>query len=228
MANNLKLPNYAVIDFETSGISQSDSTPSSKVVSMTQVAMILLDGDDLSELARYESYILPYDTKLEWQEKAEQITGITKDKLWEEGKDLKTVFKELSNILQEHKKSNILKSTVVGQNIAFDVDFLIDGYQRCGLDITKSFKCHNLWGTQVPRFIDVLDDGRLSNPKGKHTLFALCDLYGVDYIDGHDAMNDVMITADIFRAITQRLRSSSELIGEQTEVDDVRQTFEWM
>lgn len=225
--SKLNVPNYAVLDFETSGLSQDKSKANSEVVAITQVAVIILNGSDLSEMDRYSSYILPYDTKLEYQDGAAKFTGITKDKLWEEGKDLKTVFKEFSDKLNEHKHSNIHKSILVGQNVTFDVDFLLDGYRRIKMDISKYFKCTNMGGIQIPRYIDTMDLGFLSNPSGKHNMAALCDYYGIDYIDGHDAMNDVMITSDVFRAQVERLRSSN-ILGEQTEVENVRQSFEWM
>lgn len=222
-----RIPTYTILDFETSGYDPSEKKSSSHKVMITQVACVVVSGDKLEELDRYESYVLPYDSKLEWQEGAEKITGITKQMLYDKGKHIKAVFKEMSELISKHSTNN-QKTTLVGQNIPFDIDFLVRGYEIAGGDIYKTWNCTTINGMPIPQFIDLMDLAKLDVQSLKsYNLESICEHYGVEYLDGHDAMNDVLITLEAFKAIVHKLRNNEAGVG-SVKQESPRKTFEFI
>jgi DNA polymerase III alpha subunit (gram-positive type) len=61
----------------------------------------------------------------------------------------------------------------------------------------------------------------------KYNLAACCERAGIEMIDGHRAMNDVMPTTDLLRYFITRLRSNSEVTVNDGVAIAHRQTFEW-
>lgn len=220
-----RLPNYIVLDFETSGLDKTNKVSNSHLCAITQVAMILVDGENFQELERYQAYILPYDSKLEYQAGAEKVTGINKQFLYDNGKVLKDVFKDITALVTKHNKG-MWKTVVVGQNIMFDADFLMFAHRWSKIDIAKVYHCSLNDGVQHPRYIDVMDLAKLSTQTANsYNLASICSMLGLDYADGHDAMNDVVMTLDVFRAYMGRLKNIASTSEE--EIDSVRAQFEF-
>jgi DNA polymerase III epsilon subunit-like protein len=225
MAYN-QLPNYIVLDFETSGFDKSNKMSNSHLCAITQVAMVLIDGKSFQELERYQAYILPYDSKHEYQEGAEKVTGINKQFLYDKGVVLKDAIEDISSLVKKHN-DGMWKTIVVGQNIIFDIDFLVYAYRWAKVDMSKVFYCQLIDGVHKPKYIDVMDMAKLSTQTANsYNLASICGMLELDYADGHDAMNDVLMTLDAFRAFMGRLKNSSS-VAEEDAVEGVRKQFEF-
>lgn len=223
---NSKLPNYCIIDYETSGIDKSNKGSNSHLCAITQVACILINGEDFQELGRYQAYILPYDSKHEYQAKAEEITGINKQYLYDNGIVLKDAVKAISEMLKKHHNA-FWKTIAVGQNITFDVDFLMNSHEFAKIDISKVWAGNRQNGAYVPNYIDVMDLAKLANQKANsYNLSSICNMLGIDYADGHDAMNDVLMTLDVFRAYKDKIKCEGGG-AEDVPTESIRKQFEF-
>lgn len=114
--------NFIILDTETGGFSPSTNP-------LTQLSFIVVDGFNFEEKLRFDSYIKPYDDSLYINSQAAQITGVTKEKCIEEGRDLGEVLDEFCSILKSCKVSYYLP-VLVGHNLSFDLMYLEDVFNR--------------------------------------------------------------------------------------------------
>lgn len=208
---------FIVIDFETGGLD-------SKKNSITEVALISMDGGDLKKISEYQSLIGVYDESLIYDEKALSVTGITMDMIEDEGMGIREVAEavlhqfELANIRKE--KSPGLRPVLVGHNIPFDLNCLHHlmqwGLKDTKLDPQKELErvLHGRtdhYGNFQPTYIDTWaigktwfqGDGELMDYK----LATLVEKLGVDINNAHRAMNDVVSTAEVLRVYINNLRA---------------------
>jgi len=207
------IPNLVFLDFETSGLaSKSDDVSKRKlsdpkVVAVTQISFLIVDGVKFEEKAKFNNYIYPYDKTLEYQVGALEFTGISVQKLYDKGITLQDAVKGMAKILMdsgEGRYSNIL----VGQNILFDIDFLHDIFKRTRTNLKKCFYGAEIGGVFIPDYLDTINQSKMAFPEAKsHSMRAICENVEVDYVDGHDSWNDVLITLDVFKALVGRIRS---------------------
>jgi DNA polymerase III alpha subunit (gram-positive type) len=227
MAKYNLIPNYCILDFETSGLAPNNAKySSSSITAITQVAFILVDGREFKELARYQSYVAPYDLALEYQKKAEEISGISKAYVEKNGESLEKVVNDISQIIDTYNHG-FIKTVIIGKNILFDIDYLCDIYRRRKSDISKFFNCTKILGVDIPRHIDIMDLSKLSDTSFiNYKLGALCKAHDIDYVDAHDAMNDIQFTLELFKKLIGKLQDSGNLFEGQA-IESVRTRFEF-
>lgn len=210
------------MDFETGGLNhrkdprykERQGHPNSRYYPITEFAAIVLRGDDLSEIIRYDNLIAPYDDQLEYSQGAADVTGITKEKVEIEGVQLDEFMNDFKTLCVEAAEptSKNQKPVLVGHNLGFDVDFLLDVANRTGTDLSKYIDGYiNDKGDFIPRFIDtelfsVQKWGKDPNKKS-YTLTNSSNYADIDIIGAHRAMSDVIANVDLFRYLINSLRS---------------------
>lgn len=221
---NKKVNSYIILDFETGGLSNYSKTvenrklPNPKVVPITEVALIAVEGYDLKELFRYDSFVKPYGD-LEYQQGAADITGITKAKVVKDGIDIKQLAKDLHQAFKEAdvNKAWWARPILVCHNAQFDIPFLqeIQTYVP-SFDLSKLVAGDkDTHGNFYPAFIDTMYQSKMlwgsavmAHKDEDFKLGSCCDRAGIDLVDGHRAMNDVVATTDLLRYIISRTRAT--------------------
>ena len=166
------LPNFAVVDVETSGLNVRRHR-------LLQLAVITVDaqGEVLDE---WDSYI-----KLRWplgRVGPTHIHGITRPMLKQAPK-INTVLDELSQRIGD--------SLFVAHNARFDGEFLVNAARRSNLQSRDLVRFERRLCTL--RMSRRLDPDRLQS----HRLGDLCDRYGVSLVRPHEARSDALATAAI-------------------------------
>jgi len=163
----------------------------------------------------------------EYTEGALTKTGITMEMLYSKGIDIKTLGKEFVQFLEETKICNAkdCKPFLIGQNITFDVQFFLQFMEYAGIEkeVRKFLAGDEMFynGTTmwVPKYHDTLPYNRAvfcTNPNVRgYTLGNLCEAYGVENDDAHNALYDVNVTKDIFEIGVKRARND----GGEIEVE---------
>lgn len=213
-----KVSSYIVFDFETGGLDCNTNA-------ITELAGIAIEGDGLKEIGRMNRLVSPYYKV--YDKKALELTGISMDLLKNEGVELKVVAEEFLQLMEKsvlHNKQNC-KTILVGHNVLFDISFLHELLSTIG-DSSKLMEKYldgqkDKWGHYQPRYIDTMN---LSKQKWgcvemKDWKLETClNKGGVELIDGHRSINDVMGTKELFVEMCLRLRSS----GGGEEVSKIR------
>lgn len=209
---------FIVLDYETGGLIAAKNA-------ITEIAMIGVSGETLQEVGRYESYVYPY--LYEYDQKALDYTGITMDKLYDKGKDLKTVVVEMAEKFDEwYKKtsnSRYKKPILVGHNITFDIGFIQQTFKDCKIDLSKYIAGEkDFFGNFFPTFIDTIHISKLAlghdDTMTSYKLTNCCMKMGVDLTDAHKAMNDVEATKELLIKYVNKLRS----VGGDESVNKIR------
>lgn len=230
-----KINSIVVFDFETGGLDKKEGLHSQKYP-ITEFAGIALNPVTLEEILRYDNLVKPYDQKLIYDPVAANITGINKELCEKEGIPLKQLVEDLCTFFEEANiyKSKIARPLLVAHNGPYDRQFLQDIFRRTGVDLSKFVdgdKDHH--GNFIPNIIDTIDLAKMlwadqTDTTTKFNLAACCERAGIDLVDGHRAMNDVVPLADLVRYILTRLRSgSTEVTVTGGAIVSHRQIFEW-
>lgn len=219
---NKTIHNYIVTDVETGGL---DATKNA----ITEIAAIAVRGDEgMEEIARYTSYIKPYGN-LGYEPKALEFTGITMDMI-NDGEDYRKVVKGLEDVFQEANKGcgRNKKPILVGHNITFDINFYLKLFELAKVDLSKYLHgkkdCYGNWS---PIYIDTLatSNMKFGGTEIPNLKLATCvDFTGVQLIDCHRAIDDTIMTKEMFIAHCASIRGSSK--GGQA-VKKFRHTFEF-
>lgn len=209
---------FIVFDFETGGL-DSNKNPA------TEIALLSIRGDvTLDEIGRYQELIDVYDETLIYDEKATKVTGITKELLEDEGKDINEVVDGVVNLM---KMSNVdnprnspgLRPVLVGHNVGFDINYLHHVFdRRFGKDGQKEMEAllhgrRDHFGNFQPSYIDTWSLSKMwfgaDNELRNFRLGTVVEKAGVELSDAHRAMNDVIATTDLLRAVIRNLRGGS-------------------
>lgn len=230
-----KINSFVIIDFETGGMDKKDGLHSQKYP-VTEFAGLAMDGVTLEEIVRYENMVKPYDAGLIYDPEAATKTGINKELCEKEGIPLKQLVGDICQLCTEANKYNAkyIKPILVAHNWDFDKTFFQDIFRRCKVDMSKYIDgALDAWGNFQPHGIDTMDLAKkcwaeITDTDTKYTLRACCERAGIDHVDAHHAINDVVPTTDLLRYFITRLRSgSSEVEIQGGNISVHRQTFEW-
>lgn len=196
--------NFIILDVETGGFSPQQNL-------LTQIGFIVVDGFEMQEKFRYNSYIYPYDNLI-LTSQASQLTGITLDKLAKEGKPLKVVLDEISNIFKQFKTSYYLP-VLVGHNISFDIMFLANNFDRVyGVGAGKNGVC-KLYDYILQSSIDTMILARqkfMNDEVANFKLETLGEHIGIVNTSAHDAFSDVEQTLELFRYFMGCMRNENQ------------------
>lgn len=220
--SKLRANSYIIFDYETGGLASKSSDPNMrklpdpKVVPIVEFAAIVLNGSDLSEILRYENIIRPYDDKLEYQEGATKIHGISKAKALKEGISLKQFGQDFVTLCKEagDVSTRYAKPVMVAHNCGYDNPFTEDLCERERIDPSKIL--HGYVGQdgkyKLITIDTIIDAKKMWGGDPSMTSFnlkACCDKAGVDLVDAHRAMPDVESLADLFRYFVQHTRTGT-------------------
>lgn len=222
-----------VYDFETGGL---DCTS----CAATQISLHAVRLDTFEVMDKYSAYIYPYHKKelkkpnrktlkskyddeeeegelMEYGQTALDITGITMDMLYSQGKELNQVCQDIIDFIKSNTFKVVAsnKPFLIGQNPLFDNCFMQQIMLYSGLwpEYCKVVRGHkDFWGNFQPTHLDtiILSQLTFDNDKSIATwkLEAMAEKLGIDLDDAHDADADVTATREIVRILTARMRDS--------------------
>jgi len=207
--------NFVIFDFETGGTNANEN-------SVTEIAIITIDGGTLKQIESYQALIAPYDDSLIYDPRAEKVSGISKEMCESDGLPIEQVAKEVLDILMRanirQEKSAGLRPILVGHNVTFDIDFLHHLlFYGLGKDYQKLLEkaLHgriDRFGNFQPSYMDTWSIGKSWFQDEKelydYKLATLTEKLGVDLNNAHRAMNDVVSTTEVFRRFLTNLRTS--------------------
>lgn len=214
---------FIIFDFETGGLDPNKNA-------VTEIAMLCVDGVKLQEVGRYESYIKPY--LMEYEDNALKYTGLTLELLERKGKELSVVVEELTKAIDEWREktdttSHTKKPILVGHNVLFDIGFMQAIMKATGYDYTRYFSTSDKnFGTKRHiHYIDTVVISRMTwaaDPTmTSFNLTSCVNKAGLELVDAHKAMNDVVATKELFVNFVNRLRNDNgEDINNKVRVRD--------
>lgn len=192
--------NYLVFDCETGGLSHTENP-------ITEFAAIILEPYKLKEVARWSTFVKPYNNlKIEAESIKRTMVSMSDIK---NGMDIKDFNKELKAFLKDNNVKTKYKDAgrlvPVGHNVKFDIGFC--NYALALSSISwNEFVYENSLDTEV---LSKMAWGLTGDEKLK--LGFCCERAKISLTDAHGAMNDTEATADLFRFFCKRLRN--EKIG---------------
>lgn len=219
-----------VYDFETGGL---DCTR----CAATQISLHAVRLDTFEVMEKYSTYIYPYNKKtdiskpkrkvlkskyenddaelMDYENKALEYSAITMDLLYNMGKPLEDVCREICDFIKRNTLPVVAsnKPFMIGQNPLFDKGFLQQIMLYSGLwgEFCKLVRgAKDFWGNFQPAQLDtiILSQMTFDNDKSITTwkLEAVAERLGIDLDDAHDADADVTATREIARVLTSRMR----------------------
>lgn len=225
-----KIPSFVVLDFETGGL---DATKN-PVMSFAALAM---DGVSLDQILKYDNLVQPYSDKLQYDSKAMQINGLSVEQCRAKGVPLSQLVDDICKIFTEANihNSKTARPVIVGHNIDFDKNFLIDIFKRANIDLSKYVSgTTDVFGTFHPRCEDTKHwcmamSAETTDTDTNFKLQSCCQRASVDLTNAHNAAGDVAATADLWRYVVTRLRSggSVNVTVSEGKVSVHRQVWEW-
>lgn len=181
---------YLIFDTETTGLPQNFTAPlsdSDNWPRMVQIAWQL--HDDQGNLIENQDYIIKpegYDIPFN----ATRIHGISTKMANEEGRDLKEVLDEFSEVLKKAK-------VVAGHNIEFDYNIVGAEFYRKGMDnILETI--HSADTMKLGTDFCQLGGGKNGKYKSPKLEELYEKLYGRKFEEAHNAAADVNATAQVF------------------------------
>lgn len=221
-----------VYDFETGGL---DCTR----CAATQISLHAVRLDTFEIMEKYQAYIYPYNKKsdigkpkrkvlkqkwdidedgelMEYEVKALEYSDISMDMLYQMGKPLEEVCREICDFIARNTLPVVAgnKPFMVGQNPLFDKGFMQQIMLYSGLwgEFCKLVRgAKDFWGNFQPDQLNtiILTQLTFDNDKSISTwkLEAMAERLGIDLDDAHDADADVTATREIVRVLTSRMRN---------------------
>lgn len=168
-----------LLDTETTGLDPNQNE-------VAQIAFLILDGDTLEETSSYASY-LRCDMEF-YSDVALKINGLEVDFLKNEAPPAHIAL----GVLGQYSKLDVL-----GHNVLFDLQFLDGAYRRHRLPTTRWYRKHCTMAIAHTL-------ARAGHIKPKNfKLDTLAAYFGCPGRSGdkHDALEDVRVTADLYRAL---------------------------
>lgn len=198
--------NYLLFDCETGGLDWEKNP-------ITEFAAIILEPYKLTEIARWSTFVKPYNNLVIDQESLKRtMVSMTDVK---RGMDIKDFQKGLKGFLKENQVKTRFKDAgrlvPVGHNVKFDIGFCTYALALANISWNE-FVYENHIDTET---LSKMTWGLTGEEKLK--LGFCCERAGIDLTDAHGAMNDTEATADLFRFFTKRLRSKKVVADAQTE-----------
>ena len=169
---------FAVVDFETTGLNPETDR-------IVQLAAVIVNGEG-HIVDSFDTIVKP-ESPAEYQHGAEHIHGISAEQV-SSGMPLREALEQLWSI----SAGNVFTA----HNASFDLGFLHAESERVGIE------------GQVEIHIDTLELSRRTagtDTTRRHNLFALCEHYGIERDQVHDAKSDATATAQLLMHLIKEL-----------------------
>lgn len=214
--------NIVVFDNETGGVDKKDGLHAIKYP-ITQIALLSLNGLTLDEVARYQSYIkgrsangkyIGYSTLHDqiYEQDALNHSNITIEKLEAEGQDYKKVCNDICEFFDKSQSgSKFHKIILAGHNVGYDIPFLQYLFKICKKDLSKYLQgYYDAHGNFQVIYFDTqfLSRVKSTDEAHKHNLMDMAIREGFEMVDAHQAMTDVVATAEVLKKYIFTLRNS--------------------
>ena len=223
-----------VLDFETGGL---DATR----CACTQIAMQSVRFDTWELIDRYAKYIYPYNRQdvglgkrkvlrnkreleqeksgvlMDYEKIALDYSAITMDMLYKSGVSIEEIASDVIRFAENAAitKGAQCKPVLIGQNITFDINFLVQLMNYTGRvkEFEKVFAGKaDFYGNFQPHYVDSIDLARFAMAHDpaitSYKLELICERLGIELDDAHDADADVTATLNVARVCSARLRDS--------------------
>ena len=160
---------FAVVDFETTGIDPETER-------VIQVAAIVINGE--GEIVESFDTVVRPENPAQYTHGAEHVHGISVEQV-AQGMPLREALEKVWTI----SKGNVFTA----HNAMFDINFLHAESARVGLE------------NKIDTYVDTLALARRTDQDRtrKHSLHALCEHYGIDHENAHEAKSDATATAEL-------------------------------
>ena len=242
MAEKSNIITAFVLDFETGGLDCVKCAA-------TQISIHAVRLDTFDTMEKLNLYIKPYYYKanakkvkkrvlkskyeeededevlMTYTDSAEKVSGITLDKLYDDGLELEEVCQSIIDFVTRNtfEVQKAYKPIIVGQNILFDMGFMqqIMVYTGKWEEFCKLFRTHkDYFGNEQIYYLDTILLSQLALCHDKsvisYKLELVAERLSVELDDAHDADADVTATADIVRVLSARMRSDEGSISSVT------------
>lgn len=176
--NTMRNVSFAVVDFETTGLNPETDR-------IVQLAAVIVNGEG-HIVDSFDTIVKP-ESPAEYQHGAEHIHGISAEQV-SSGMPLRQALEQLWSI----SAGNVFTA----HNASFDLGFLHAESERVGIK------------GQVEIHIDTLElSWRTAgtDTTRRHNLFALCEHYGIERDQVHDAKSDATATAQLLMHLIKEL-----------------------
>jgi len=176
----MRLPeDYVVVDVETTGLNPETDD-------IIEIGAIKMIGNE--KAGTYGSLIL---TEKPIPSNISELTGITDQIIRDSGALLNDVLSEFLVFLGD--------LPIVGHNIDFDRNFLLNSFAKCGCPIITN-RCVDTMGIAK----------RIIKGGGSYKLETLAKRYGIEHNRLHRSMSDCETTAQLYKKLLNLMDSGSE------------------
>ena len=176
--NTMRNVSFAVVDFETTGLNPETDR-------IVQLAAIIVNEEG-NIVDSFDTIVKP-ESPSEYQHGAEHIHGISAEQV-SGGMPLRNALEQLWSINAGH--------IFTAHNAAFDLGFLHAESERVGIEGRIEFHIDTL---ELSRRATGADTTR------RHNLLALCEHYGIERDQVHDARSDATATAQLLMHLIKEL-----------------------
>jgi DNA polymerase-3 subunit epsilon len=189
-------------DFETTGVDRFNDVPVSYALVYAVAGRIRVSWSGLIDPGR------------DIPEEATQVHGITSDRARSDGMPLREAVALISDVVVSASRRRV---PLVGMQLDYDLTMLETQALRllgCGI-VGRGWRGPVLDAAVLDRHYDPERDGR-------RTLGALCEHYGVDIWNAHDACADAMASIKVLCALAARcvpLRNGDPVSLHRAQVD---------
>jgi len=176
--NTMRDVSFAVVDFETTGLNPETDR-------IVQLAAVIVNG--VGDIVDSFDTIVKPESPAEYQHGAEHIHGISAEQV-SSGMPLRKALEQLWSISADN--------VFTAHNAAFDLGFLHAESERVGIE------------GRIEIHIDTLELSRRTtgaDTTRRHNLFALCEHYGIERDQVHDAKSDATATAQLLMHLIKEL-----------------------
>lgn len=215
----IKTAPYIIFDFETGGFSANKNP-------MTELAALSIYGDTLETITQFEGMATYYDDTLEYDQQALNATHISHEMI-AKGEPLKDIVNRFCKFCTDSTVHSGAKHKpiLVGHNPKFDIPFLQQIFFKCKKDMSKFLAGReDFYGNFQPDYIDTIREAQMlwgnDETMTAHKLIDCINKAGLELVDAHRAMNDVVATKDLLVYFINHTRNTG---GEGAKVIQMEQ-----
>lgn len=208
----IKTAPYVIFDFESGGFSAQKNP-------MTEIALLSIYGDTLQTITEFDALATYYDDNLVYEQEALNATHISHEMI-KKGIPIKDVVNGVIKFFQESTVHSGAKHKpiLVGHNPQFDIPFLQQIFSKTKKDLSKYIAGkEDFYGNFQPAYIDTIRQAQMlwgdDETMTSHKLIDCINKAGLELVDAHRAMNDVVATKDLLVYIINKMRQSGTEIN---------------